>query len=147
DVAGPIVKRALEEKIGPGNHVEIGETRLGHNAAGQSVLSVHSIVIKSRDGDTIATAPRAEIVLDGGMLLGNFRAKRIDPIDAVRTLRSDEDGRIGITAGDPQKYRPAQPDKTASNPVAEGAAGTSQPAAGGKPPPVPFVYPELAAWL
>lgn len=145
DIAGPLVKRALEEKLGRGNHVEIGETRLGRNASGQPVLSVRGIVIKGRSGNTIATAPRAEIVLDSGMLLGNFRAKRIDLIDAVMTLRIDESGRIGLTAGTNPK-RINKPAALAPETASENAT-SGRPEKTGKPAPVPFVYPELAAWL
>lgn len=147
DIAGPMVKRALQEKIGRGNHVEIGETRLGQNEAGRPVLSVRGIVIKSRDGSTIVTAPRAEIVLDDGMLYGNFRAKRIDLIDAVMTLRIDENGRIGITAGGkPKKHRMTKA-ADAQEGIPEKSAPDAAKQAPDVPPQLPFVYPELAAWL
>ncbi len=145
DVAGPMVKRALEAKLGEGTRVKIGKTSLGQNSSGQPVLSVSDIVIKGPHGITIATAPRAEVVLDSGMLMGNFRAKRIDLLNAIMTLRIDEQGRIGITAED----KPLQ-----SLPSTQGSAAPSS----GKTPDlpgkahgahasVPFVYPELAAWL
>ncbi len=142
DVARPIVKRALEAKLGEGTRVRIGNTRLGQNAAGQPVLVVNNIAIRNRQNVTIATAPRAEIVLDTGMLVGNFRAKRIDLIDAIMTLRIDERGRIGITE-----------EQANSSPQPEGAvppAGkdlTLPGKAAGAPAAIPFVYPEFAAWL
>lgn len=154
DIAGPMVRRALQEKIGRGNHVEIGETRLGRNAAGQPVLSVRGIVIKGKGGVTLATAPRAEIVLDSGMLMGNFRAKRIDLIDAVMTLRVDESGRIGMTAAPgPKKHKPKPADAAAPPAAPPGEAATADkaspaaPQTADAPMPLPFVYPELAAWL
>jgi hypothetical protein len=144
DVAGPIVKRALEAKLGDGTRVKIGRTNLGQNSSGQPVLSVSNIVIKGRHGVTIATAPRAEIVLDSGMLMGNFRAKRIDLIDAIMTLRIDEHGRIGITADNTSPKSPPVPEGTVP------PAGKAPELAGkapGAPASVPFIYPELAAWL
>src|SRR6185312_6129738 len=143
DVAGPIVKRALEAKLGQGTHVKIGATSLGQNASGQPVLNVRDIVIKGRSGVKIATAPRAEIVLDSGMLVGNFRAKRIDLIDAIMTLRIDEQGRIGITAEDQPKKPPVAASQAAQNPAARNAPEKPRNAAES----IPFVYPELAAWL
>jgi hypothetical protein len=144
DVAGPIVKRALEAKLGQGTRVKIGKTSLEQNSSGQPVLSVSNVVIKSRHGATIATAPRAEIVLDSGMLVGNFRAKRIDLLDAIMTLRIDEHGRIGITADE----TPASPPKTAENVVPPAGKAPELPGkAPNAPASVPFVYPELAAWL
>lgn len=142
DVAGPIVKRALEAKLGQGTHVKIGKTSLGQNASGQPVLNVSNIVIKGRSGVKIATAPRAEIVLDSGMLVGNFRAKRIDLIDAIMTLRIDEHGRIGITAEDPPKQSSADASNAAQNPPQRAPEKPRNAVTS-----VPFVYPELAAWL
>jgi hypothetical protein len=144
DVAGPIVKRALEAKLGDGTRVKIGRTNLGQNSSGQPVLSVSNIVIKGRHGVTIATAPRAEIVLDSGMLMGNFRAKRIDLIDAIMTLRIDEHGRIGITADNTPPKSPPAPEGTV--PPA-GKAPELAGKAADVPASVPFIYPELAAWL
>lgn len=145
DVAGPIVKRALEAKLGEGTRVRIGKTSLGQNSSGQPVLSVSNIVIKSRHGATIATAPRAEVVLDTGMLVGNFRAKRIDLLDAIMTLRIDEHGRIGITEdGKTSAAAPA----VADNVVPRAGKAPDLPGkAADAPASVPFVYPELAAWL
>jgi len=143
DVARPVVKRALEAKLGEGTRVRIGNTHFGTNASGQPVLVVNNIAIRNRQNVTIATAPRAEIVLDSGMLVGNFRARRIDLIDAILTLRIDEHGRIGLTEGD-QGKPPV---------VAEGAVPRAgkDPSLSNKgpnaPASVPFVYPELAAWL
>ena len=56
DVAGPLVKRALEEKLGRGHQVEIGETRFMQNASGQAILSVHGIVIKGPEATSRASA-------------------------------------------------------------------------------------------
>jgi len=144
DVAGPIVKRALEAKLGEGTRVRIGKTSLGQNSSGQPVLSVSNVVIKSRHGATIATAPRAEIVLDSGMLVGNFRAKRIDLLDAIMTLRIDEHGRIGITADEKPS---AAPPAAADNIVPRAGKAPELGKATGAPASVPFMYPEIAAWL
>lgn len=146
DVARPVVKRALEAKLGEGTRVRIGNTHFGTNASGQPVLVVNNIAIRSRQNVTIATAPRAEIVLDSGMLVGNFRARRIDLIDAIMTLRIDEHGRIGLTDQDPARETktPAAPEGT----VPRAGKDLSLPGkAANAPASVPFVYPELAAWL
>ncbi len=148
DVAGPMVRRALEAKLGRGHQVEIGETRLTQDSSGQPILSVQHITIKSPNGDTIATAPRAEILLDSGVLIGNFRAKRIALIDAVMTLRVDESGRIDLSAGrKPKKSRElreqAEPDIVPKGGLTE----STQLSPTSATPSIPFVYPELAAWL
>ena len=142
DIGGPLVKRALQEKLGKGHKVEVGETRLEQDASGQPVLRVHGITIRGAGGEVVATAPRADVGLDSGVLVGNFRAKRIDLVEAEMTLRINEDGQIDMSAGRKPKQKPVDASAAAQ------VLPSVQPA---KPPEtaasVPLVYPELAAWL
>src|SRR6202158_5676850 len=55
DIGGPLVKRALQEKLGKGHKVEVGETRLEQDASGQPVLRVHGITIRDAAGAVVAT--------------------------------------------------------------------------------------------
>jgi hypothetical protein len=143
DIGGSLVKRALQEKLGKGHKVEVGETRLEQDAFGQPVLRVHGITIRGAGDEVIATAPRADIGLDSGILVGNFRAKRIDLVEAEMTLRINEDGQIDMFAGrKPKKSAPAG--ATAAAPVLPPAPPVKSSQA---PPSVPLVYPELVAWL
>jgi hypothetical protein len=145
DIGGPLVKRALQEKLGKGHKVEVGETRLEQDASGQPVLRVHGITIRGAGGEVVATAPRADVGLDSGVLLGNFRAKRIDLIDAEMTLRIDEDGQIDISAGrKPKPLKQAPVNAPAGVPAVSSIQPAKLPEA---PPSVPLVYPEIAAWL
>jgi hypothetical protein len=145
DIGGPLVKRALQEKLGKGHKVEVGETRLEQDASGQPVLRVHGITIRGAGGEVVATAPRADVGLDSGILFGNFRAKRIDLVEAEMTLRINEDGQIDMSAG----RKPKQPNKeTADASAASPGLAAGRPANPREAPPsIPFVYPELAAWL
>src|SRR6202030_2125352 len=108
-----------------GHKVEVGVTRLEQDASGQPVLRVHGITIRGAGGEVVATAPRADVGLDSGVLLGNFRAKRIDLIDAEMTLRIDENGQIDMSAGRKPKQM-----KQESVEAAAGAPGSpsAQPA-------------------
>jgi hypothetical protein len=145
DIGGPLVKRALQEKLGKGTKVEVGETRLETDASGQAILRVHGITIRGPGGEVVATAPRADVGLDSGILLGNFRAKRIDLIDAEMTLRIDENGQIDMSAGRKPKLTKQE---SADAPAAAPALSSVQPAKPTEAPPsTPLVYPELAAWL
>jgi hypothetical protein len=145
DIGGPLVKRALQEKLGKGHKVEVGETRLETDASGQPILRVHGITIRGPGGEVVATAPRADVGLDSGVLVGNFRAKRIDLIDAEMTLRIDENGQIDMSAGSKPKLTKQE---TADVPAAAPALSSVQPAKSSETPPsIPLVYPELAAWL
>jgi len=143
DIGGSLVKRALQEKLGQGHRVEVGETRLEQDTLGQPVLRVRGITIRGAGDEVIATAPRADIGLDSGILVGSFRAKRIDLVEAEMTLRINEDGQIDMSAGRKPK-KPKPPANAAAAPVQPGA-----PLAKPSPAPssVPLVYPELVAWL
>ncbi len=142
DIGGPLVKRALQEKLGKGHKVEVGETRLEQDASGQPVLRVHGITIRGAGGEVVATAPRADVGLDSGVLVGNFRAKRIDLVEAEMTLRINEDGQIDMSAGRKPKQQPADASAAARGlPSAQPAKPSETPAS------VSLVYPELAAWL
>ena len=44
-------RRALQEKLGRGHKVEVGETRLEQDASGQPVLRVRGITIRGAGGD------------------------------------------------------------------------------------------------
>ena len=143
DIGGSLVKRALQEKLGKGHKVEVGETRLEQDASGQPVLRVHGITIRGAGGEVVATAPRADVGLDSGILVGNFRAKRIDLVEAEMTLRINEDGQIDMSAG----RKPKQPKKEAADAAAAPVFPAVRPAKPPEPPSAPLVYPELAAWL
>jgi hypothetical protein len=145
DIGGPLVKRALQEKLGKGHKVEVGETRLEQDASGQPVLRVHGITIRGAGGEVIATAPRADVGLDSGVLLGNFRAKRIDLVEAEMTLRINEDGQIDMSAG--RKLKPPKKETVDASAAAPGVAARGSANPREASPSVPLVYPELAAWL
>ena len=123
DIGGPLVRRALQEKLGKGHKVEVGETRLEQDASGQPVLRVHGITIRGAGGEVVATAPRADVGLDSGILVGNFRAKRIDLVEAEMTLRINEDGQIEsalemVYQPNPASQPPATPASTDAPAVA-----------------------------
>jgi hypothetical protein len=151
DVASPWVASALERQLGPGHKVDIGYTRLDHDATGAPVLRVQQIRVYGPGGKVIASAPSAEVGLDGSsLLMGTFRARRIDLVGAETTVRVGADGRVAITAG-----RDATP-ITSADAAGEPAGAVPPPGrAFSKPPsrsaPVviaqPFHYPELVRWL
>ncbi|HEY7459826.1 MAG TPA: hypothetical protein VH765_13865 [Xanthobacteraceae bacterium] len=150
DVASPWVASALERQLGPGHKVDIGYTRLDHDSTGAPVLRVQRIRVYGPGGKVIASAPSAEVGLDGAsLLMGTFRARRIDLVGAETTIRVGADGRVAITAG-----RDATPITTAdafgevSSPV---HSGRTSPKTQPRSTPVvvaePFHYPELVRWL
>lgn len=155
DIASPWIESALERQLGPGHKVSIGYTRLDHDETGAPVLRVERIRVYGPGGKVIANAPSAEVGLDGSSLLvGSFRARRIDLVGAETTVHVGADGRVAISAG-----------RDATPLTAEDAAGGTQgsssssaapirsgPASAGKTGAAParaepFHYPELVRWL
>lgn len=153
DVASPWIESALERQLGPGHRVSIGSTRLDHDETGAPVLRVERIRVYGPGGKVIANAPSAEVGLDGSsLLLGSFRARRIDLVGAETTIHVGADGRVAISAG-----RDATPITSSDNALAAASAGaneTSRSTAKGQTRaatpsvrPEPFHYPELVRWL
>ncbi len=151
DVASPWIESALERQLGPGHKVSIGSTRLDHDETGAPVLRVERIRVFGPGGKVIANAPSAEVGLDGSsLLLGSFRARRIDLVGAETTIHVGADGRVAISAG-----RDAAPITSSDNvEAAAGQDGSPQAQVKGQSRPVapsdrpePFHYPELVRWL
>jgi hypothetical protein len=148
DLASPWIATALERQLGPGHRVEIGSTRLDHDESGAPVLRVEHIRVLGPGGKVIANAPSAEVGLDGSSLLvGNFRARRIDLVGAETVVQVGSDGRVAIRAGRdaaPITASEAGGTAEANTSAASRATGQSKPV-GQRPPP--FHYPELVRWL
>jgi len=149
DVASPWIASALERQLGPGHRVEIGSTQLHHDATGAPVLRVEGIRVFGPGGKVIANAPSAEVGLDGSSLLvGNFRARRIDLVGAETLVQVGSDGRVAIRAG--RDATPITASETGGTTEANTAQAAPRPSGQSKPVgqrPPPFHYPELARWL
>jgi len=141
-VAGPWITRAIEEKLGPGHRVEIGETWFETDSAGNSLLRVRNLVVRGPDNEIVANAPTAEVELEGGLFGGSFRARRIDLVNAELTVQIATDGHVAIVAGrDSKPTTPGPRPPTTQQTV--GAVPPHSPAASTDP----FRFPELIAWL
>jgi hypothetical protein len=154
DIASPWIAAALERQLGPGHRVEIGSTRLDHDETGAPLLRVERIRVFGPGGKVIANAPSAEVGLDGSSLLvGSFRARRIDLVGAETTVHVGADGRVAIKAGRDAAPITAEESRAASGdtatpgvPVRPQVRGQSRGAATAERP-APFHYPELVRWL
>src|SRR5690606_24000406 len=92
--------------------------------------------------------PSAEIGLDGSSLLvGNFRARRIDLVGAETLVQIGIDGRVAIRAG--REAAPLTADESASGQAAAATPRTKEQAPGQTRAADrrPFHYPELVRWL
>jgi hypothetical protein len=137
-MAGPWITQVLEEKLGPGHRVEIGETWFETDAMGASLLRVRDLVIRGPENAVVASAPSAEVQLEGGLFSGSYRARRIDLVNAEMTVQVDAGGQVAVFAG-----RDSRPTKPLSRPAA-----VVPPASDAVPAPAePFRFAELVTWL
>lgn len=150
DIASPWIESALERQLGPGHKVSIGYTRLDHDQTGAPVLRVERIRVYGPGGKVIANAPSAEVGLDAtSLLIGNFRARRIDLVGAETTIHVGADGRVAITAGRDASPLTAEDAAGASSAAPAARSTQKAPAQHGstRARPDPFHYPELVRWL
>jgi hypothetical protein len=145
EMAEPWIRKAIEEKLGPGHQVEIGATDFESDASGAWRLRVRDLIVRGPDGDVLASAPRAEVALDGGILSG-VRARSIDLVNAEMTVQIGADGRVAVFAGRdatagtvPAGAIPARPSRA--------AASVPLPPRSPLAPSDPFRFSELIAWL
>ena len=166
NLATPYIERALEERIGGGQKVTIGETSMGTAAGGGTTVVVHDIKVTGPDGQLVASAPKAEVELEGALFSLMPKARRGDLIGREMTLRIGaaghlqgaaggggkppaptplsfpRRGNVGAGAAAPLALAPSQasPPAPSSPPVAAPSAPAPDPAT---QPPVP---PAPAAW-
>ncbi|MFG1346352.1 DUF3971 domain-containing protein [Xanthobacter autotrophicus DSM 431] len=153
NVATPYIERALEERIGGGHKVAIGSTSMEHVAGGGTAVVVHDIKVTGPDGQTVASAPSAEVELDGSLLSLMPKARRIDLVGAEMTVRIAASGHLAVTTGrdgKPIYTRGVTSAPPAAKTPAQGAPGAPAPsgaapvAAPGGAPAVP-AQPQAAA--
>ncbi|WP_238121549.1 MULTISPECIES: DUF3971 domain-containing protein [unclassified Xanthobacter] len=122
NVATPYIEQALEDRIGGGHKVSIGATTVETATGGATTLVVHDIKVYGADGDLVASAPSAEVELEGSLLSLMPRARRVDLIGAEMTVRIGASGDLAVATG-----RGAKPLSTAR---ARAAATATAPAGG-----------------
>lgn len=134
DIATPYIERALEERIGGGHTVKIGSTSMETVSGGATAVVVHDIRVTGPDGQLVASAPSAEVELEGSLLSLMPKARRIDLVGAEMTVRIAPSGQLAVATGRGAKAIPA---------TAAGRAGApAQPLA---PQPAPAAAPQQAA--
>ncbi len=141
DLASPFIESALERQLGPGHKVSIGRTRLDHDSTGAPILKISRIRVRGGEGKVLASAPSAEVGLDAtSLLLGTFRAKRIDLVGAQTTVHVGHDGRVAITTGTDAAPLTATPEGEVTAESASRPLPTQSRAE-------PFHYPQFIRWL
>ncbi|QRG05594.1 hypothetical protein EZH22_21390 [Xanthobacter dioxanivorans] len=140
DIATPYIERALEDRIGGGHKVDIGSTTVETTGGGATQVVVHDIKVLGPDGQLVASAPSAEVELEGSLLSLMPKARRIDLVGAEMTVRIAASGHLAVTTGKGAKPISASSLPSASAPRADAPQAmpqTTTPAAGGPAPSVP----------
>lgn len=130
NLATPYIERALEERIGGGHQVSIGATTMETVGHGATAVVVHDIKVIGPDGQLVASAPSAEVELEGSLLSLMPKARRIDLIGAEMTVRIAPSGQVAVATGRGAKAIPASPSHRAD--ANSGAAPQPSPAAPGQ---------------
>ncbi|OYY24930.1 MAG: hypothetical protein B7Y65_03045, partial [Azorhizobium sp. 35-67-15] len=165
NIATPYIARAIEERLGPNYKVKIGATTMETIEEGHTVVIVHDIRVTGPGDELVASAPSAEVELEGSLLTLSPRARRIDLIGAEMTVKIAASGSVAVATGKGAKAitttptgEPLVPPLTAATPTtpapsAGATPGTQAPAvaasAGATRAPVsdPLVLKGLAQWL
>lgn len=133
DVATPYIEQALEERIGEGRKVSIGSTTMERATDGATAVVVHDIKVFAPDGALLASAPSAEVELEGSLLSLMPKARRIDLIGAEMTVHIGASGQlaVAVASGGAKPARPSLTSPALVPPAAPAApaSGTSDPAA------------------
>lgn len=148
NLATPYIERALEERIGGGHKVAIGSTTMETMNGGATVVVVHDIRVTGPDGQLVASAPSAEVELEGSLLSLMPKARRIDLVGAEMTVRIAASGHLAVATGKGAKAitAPISASGRAPSPSAPIAVSPA-PATGGAPVagPQPAVSDPAAA--
>lgn len=136
NVATPYIERALEERIGGGHKVSIGATTVETANSGGTMVVVHDIKVTGPDGQLVASAPSAEVELEGSMLSLMPKARRVDLVGAEMTVRISAAGQLQVATG--RGAKPLSPRPLGSGlrgPAGASAGAGGSPSAGTTPVP------------
>ncbi len=99
DLATPWLTSAIEENFGSQHKVYVGGTQLERDEAGRTSLRIRDIAVRDRDGNVVASAPKAEVAINGASLFsGRVRAERLSLVGAELAVRIEGDGNVTVFA-------------------------------------------------
>jgi hypothetical protein len=100
---GPRITQALNAKIGHGYAFKLGEVSVVRRGFGPT-LSIDRLSLVSSSGETIITAPRAEVSIDlFALLFRKVVPKRLEVFDVEVRLALLPDGSLAVSAGNGQQ--------------------------------------------
>ena len=100
DVATPWLTAAIRDNVSSDYAVEIGGTQIERAGRARIAVRVLDIVVRDRDQQIVATAPKAEVRISGmSLLLGQLRAESLSLVDAELSVLIEQDGRVSVSTG------------------------------------------------
>jgi hypothetical protein len=100
DVATPWLTAAVKENVSSDYAVEIGGTQIERAGRARVAVRVLDIVVRDREGQIVATAPKAEVRISGtSLLFGRLRAESLSLVDAELSVLIEPDGRVSVSTG------------------------------------------------
>ncbi len=100
DVATPWLTSAIRDNVSSEYAVEIGGTQIERAGRARIAVRVLDIIVRDRDGQIVATAPKAEVRISGtSLLLGRLRAESLSLVDAELSVLIEQDGRVSVSTG------------------------------------------------
>ncbi|WP_234052935.1 MULTISPECIES: DUF3971 domain-containing protein [unclassified Xanthobacter] len=130
NVATPYIEQALEDRIGDGRKVSIGSTTVERASDGATAVVVHDIKVFAADGELMASAPSAEVELEGSLLSLMPKARRVDLIGAQMTVHISASGQLAVAVASGDDAQPVKPSlKSQPVPPVAGGAPSAQPVA------------------
>ncbi len=138
NLATPYIERAIADRLDGRYVVRIGSTAVETMQSGSTVVIARDISLSEPDGTLVASAPSAEVELEGSLLTLSPKAKRFDLIGAEMTVRIGAKGDVAVAAGKGARMlstgaAPPEPDRPAT-PQGATAQGATPPAQSSQAP-------------
>lgn len=100
DIVTPWLASAIEENFGKDHKVEVGGTQIERAGRVRIAVRLRDIVVRDRDRNVVASAPKAEVRISGtSLLVGRLRAETLRLVGAELSVRITPDGRVIISTG------------------------------------------------
>ncbi len=133
NLATPYIERAIADRLDGRYVVRIGSTAVETMQTGSTVVIARDISLSEPDGTLVASAPSAEVELEGSLLTLSPKAKRFDLIGAEVVVRIGAKGDVAVAAGKGARMlstgaAPPEPDRASRPQTTPAPAATPAPA-------------------
>lgn len=125
NAATPWLAAAVKDNFGDQYRVSIGGTQIERGDRGLAAIRILDIVVRDRDNNIVANAPKAEIGVSLlSLLQGRLRAKSLNLVETELNVRIGRDGKVTVAAGSAAKPLDARRDNAPSTATATPAPGS-----------------------